>query len=200
MACSSLHILIAEQYCKEHNIHNTKPYLEGAILPDIQADKVSSHFGKKIRPTSLKEALEAKIDIKECINSLNFNDETQRGIFLHLLTDYIYYNFLYEEKFESISLPTILASIANDASVMTKEITKKHNISLPEKYHQLIQPKEDCGKYLLFKGDKLNNFIKLVSSLQIDDAKKSILKNEKDFLNNCLITLNCEQAESGSEE
>jgi len=126
MACTALHLLIAEEYCKKNEIANMDIFLEGAFLPDIQEDKVLSHFGLKIKPKSVKDALDAKIDINNCVNSLNLEDEMDCSIFLHLLTDFIYYNYIYQEELESIKLEQILKFIQNDAEVMTAKILQKH--------------------------------------------------------------------------
>ena len=189
MACTALHILIAEKYCEKHKVENPLIYLDGAILPDIQKDKVASHFGKDIKPMSVKEALDAKVDIKTCAKTLDFEKDVDKALFLHLLTDYVYYNFLYQGIIDGTPLKVILSDIENDSGVMTKQIQNTHAYTLPNEISYLLNEKENCGEYRLFNGDKFDAFVNLISSFDLKQVKKEILKNPSNFLELCLKTL-----------
>lgn len=182
MACSALHLLVAKEYCKKHNIVDDSIYLAGAIYPDIQEDKVASHFGVKIKPKSIRDALDSKIDIKAVLENLDLNDEFHRAIFLHLLTDYIYYNYLYNEELEKVSIMQVLADINNDSGVMTAEILKEHNVEVPYEYSYLLEEKENSGEYKLFNGDRLGVFVDLISSSDLGSIKKELLQDNQKFI------------------
>ena len=190
MACSALHLLIAEEYCKRHGIEQVDTFLTGAILPDIQQDKVSSHYGVKKRPTSVKEALEYKIDIVKCVESIDFNKDSDRSVFLHLLTDYIYYNYLYKESLEVSNMAKLIKDIDNDAGVMTNEILAKYSFNIPEEFNYLLVPKRNNGSYVLFPEDKVDNFVEVLSTMDLDQAKNEIIVNANDFIANCLNKIN----------
>lgn len=190
MACSALHLLIAQEYCKKHKILDVNTYFWGAILPDIHEDKTSSHFGRHIKPTSIEEMLDAKVDIHECIYTLNFQDEDARAIFLHILTDYIYYNYLYKAPLQNMSASQILSAINNDAGVMTTEILKEHSFPIPNNFAPLLIPKENTGRYQLFRGDKLNSFIETISSLDLDETILSILRDKQAFIEQVINQIN----------
>ncbi len=190
MACTALHLQIAYEYCKNNSGLELGVYFWGAILPDIAKDKTLAHYGTHTTSLSVKEQLNAKIDIIKCIKSLNLNEEEDRAVFLHLLTDYVYYNYLYIERSKNLSVVKVLSAINNDSGTMTNEILKNYHFQLPEEYSYLLVPKQNDGTYQLFKGEKLNMFAKVLSSVDIDDCVAQILKDKNKFLNNIIKQIN----------
>lgn len=132
MAGYVIHLAVAEEYLKRTKIkENYNDFIEGVIAPDDAKDKALTHYGPKSSQTHLDQYLEKnKID-----NSFN------RGYFLHLITDYIFYN-----KY----LETYSKEIYNDYDILDEYITKKYNVIMPERLVGLYPPKE--RKIEIFKS------------------------------------------------
>ena len=100
----TIHLAIGEQYIKKHKeeIKNKKEFIKGIIAPDlnekmtdIEKNKSKSHYGKW-------EEYSATTNIEQFLKdkNVNVNEDYWKGYFLHLLTDYYFYNidFLKESK------------------------------------------------------------------------------------------------------
>lgn len=83
MAGYVIHLAVAEEYLRNHKqTENYEEFIEGIIFPDSVKDKSETHYAVKSSKSNLDKFLkDKKID-----NSFN------RGYFLHLLTDYLFYN------------------------------------------------------------------------------------------------------------
>lgn len=107
-----------------------------------------------------------------------------------MLTDYVYYNFLYSEKLERFPLVKVLSDINNDAGVMTSDILKTHKFNLPAKLDYLLQIKENSGKYELFDGTKFKGFVDIVSSLDLNSVKEELMADNEAFIKKYLALIN----------
>ena len=56
--------------------------IQGTISPDLTKDKSKTHYGKSPAYTNLKEF----------ITNNNIDTDYKLDIFLHLITDYLFYN------------------------------------------------------------------------------------------------------------
>ena len=104
MAGFTIHLAVGKQYMEKHNgeIKNEKEFIKGIIAPDlnekmtdIEKNKSKSHYGKW-------EEYSATTNIEQFLKdkNVNVNEDYWKGYFLHLLTDYYFYNidFLKESK------------------------------------------------------------------------------------------------------
>jgi hypothetical protein len=176
VACTAMHLLIAEKYCKNNNITNTKAFIHGAYLPDVAEDKITSHFGIKKNYTSLKDMLDSKVDLTKCVNALDFEKEQDIGIFLHLVTDYLYYNYLYECCIaKKLDPNTVLSSLKNDANLITRYIMLQYKPQVPTAISHLVEYKKTDQKLQLFSNfGKVEEFINLVAKLNLIEIKTQI--------------------------
>ena len=109
-----IHIAIAKEYAKKHKDgnENIKEFIVGTIQPDLVKPKSESHYGKSPAYTNLKKYLENnKID-----NSF------KRGEFLHLIADYLFYNFYLDKIDKEI--------IHNDYDILNNELIKKYSVEI----------------------------------------------------------------------
>ena len=108
MAGYVIHLAVAESYIKKHedDIKDYNRFIEGVIFPDSISDKSITHYGEKSSKTDLKAFLEDnKID-----------NDYNKGYFLHLVTDYIFYNKL---------LKYFSKDIYNDYDILNEKLQKK---------------------------------------------------------------------------
>lgn len=87
-----IHIAVAEEYLKNHKDRkeNHHDFIEGVIFPDTVIDKSKTHYGRVSSESNLYKFLE--------VNTLQ--DSFKRGHFLHILTDYLFYNKIYRYNFK----------------------------------------------------------------------------------------------------
>ena len=102
-----IHIAIGQEYLRKHNLNYSKEFIKGIVAPDFTSDKSKTHYGKSPRYTNLKKFLDNnKIDT-----------DYNKGFFLHLITDYLFYNY-YVTKIGKDGL-------YNDYDLTNKDIIQK---------------------------------------------------------------------------
>ena len=154
-----VHIAIAQEYLKKHKQKYSKEFIEGSIAPDFTKEKSKTHYGKSPAYTSLKNYL------KE--NSLT--TEFDYGFFLHLVTDYLFYNY-YLDFFEK-------PQIYNDYDYTNQEIIEKYQVILPEKVKDQVFFKK--GQPKIFQLNLAYKVIDEISSLDLKEVEKQVINNEK---------------------
>ena len=163
MAGYVIHLAVAESYIKKHegDIKDYNKFIEGVIFPDSVSDKSITHYGEKSSKTDLKAFLEDnKID-----------NDYNKGYFLHLVTDYIFYNKL---------LKYFSKDIYNDYDILNEKLQKKFNVTLPENIKDKVFYKE--GKTKVLKLENIIKFIEDVSDYKLDEIKERILDNDNYWL------------------
>ena len=163
MAGYVIHLAVAESYIKKHedDIKDYNRFIEVVIFPDSISDKSITHYGEKSSKTDLKAFLEDnKID-----------NDYNKGYFLHLVTDYIFYNKL---------LKYFSKDIYNDYDILNEKLQKKFNVTLPENIKDKVFYKE--GKTKVLKLENIIKFIEDVSDYKLDEIKERILDNDNYWL------------------
>jgi len=110
-----VHIAIAQEYLKKHQKEFSQDFILGSIEPDFTTDKSKSHYGKSPAYTNLSTFLKSN----------KINSDFQQGYFLHLVTDYLFYNY-YVENFRK-------PQIYDDYDFTNEDLIQKYNVNLPEK-------------------------------------------------------------------
>lgn len=125
-----VHIAIAQEYLRKHERDISNEFIMGSIEPDFTTEKSKTHYGISPAYTNLKKYLESnKIDT-----------DFKQGYFLHLVTDYLFYNY-YLDKIEK-------PQIYNDYDFTNKALMEKYNVILPEKVKSKVLFKEGTPKIL----------------------------------------------------
>lgn len=155
-----IHLATGVVYKSNNIITNTNDFIKGIIAPDQSSDKAISHYGPYTSRPNLNTFIKEIGGIK---NSF------QEGYFLHLVTDYLFYNrFL--EKFSP--------AIYNDYDILNKYLQLKYNISIPNEIKPEV--KFTNGTLSILDKKKLDKFIDTVGHL---DLRKIVLKDTPDYKN-----------------
>ena len=108
-----IHIATAQEYLKKHNsVENEEEFIKGVIFPDSTSDKSTTHYGRS----------SGHSNIGKFLKSNKINTSFNRGYFLHLITDYLFYNY-YLDKFSK--------DIYNDYDIINARLMEKYNVNLP---------------------------------------------------------------------
>lgn len=164
MAGYIIHLAVGEEYLKNHpnEIKDKNSFFSGIISPDGVKDKTITHYG----PSS------SKVNLKNYLEHNNIKTDYDKGYFLHLITDYLFYN-----KFIKVLSKKILHE---DYDYLNKDLKELFNVEIPSKIENRIYYKEGIPKIL-----DLNStitFIKNTAKYNLNDIKTSVLNNEKYFL------------------
>ena len=157
----AIHLAIGEKFAEKNNIQDKKAFIEGLIKPDL-IEKGESHY--------LDENKNPNLD--EFLRNSSLNSDYNKGYFLHLLTDYLFYTKFLKEFFEEIY---------NDYNKLNRFLITKYNISVPSEIQSMIEFEEGATKIL--DKDSICRFIDAIS--QIDFTK---LESLKEYIESCDLT------------
>ena len=154
-----IHLAIANQYLEKHKDkkENYNEFIKGVMFPDSIKDKSKTHYGK----------VSSQSNINEFLKENNITRSFERGYFLHLLTDYLFYN-KYIDEFSK--------SMYDDYDILNKDLMKKYEVTLPEDVKNQVLFKEDAELTHL-DMNLVDNIIKEISDLDIDDIAKETIEN-----------------------
>lgn len=148
-----IHLSIANKYLENNYIENSQDFYKGIISPDLTDDKAKTHYGNGSSETNLKEYLSKN----KIVTSFN------KGFFLHLITDYLFYN-----KYLSV----FSKDIYNDYDILNKYLIEKYRVTLPEEVKDKVFFKE--GKLTLLDKESIVTFIDSVSRINLLEAEEEI--------------------------
>ena len=111
------------------------------------------------------------INLREFLKENEINNDYDKGYFLHLVTDYIFYN-----KF----LECFSKDIYNDYDVLNEKLQEKYNVNIPESIRKEIFYKK--GKTVILEMDKVVKFIEEVSDYKLSEIKEKVLEDDKYWL------------------
>ncbi len=154
-----IHLAVANEYIRKHQneIKQKEDFLKGVIAPDFTTDKSKTHYAKDSINTNLKLYLESNI----------VNTDYEKGFFLHLITDCIFY----QKYFKNLT-----TSLYNDYDVLNKTIIEKYNVKVLKEIEPYAKYKQ--GEPQILKEDKIYKFIEEVSNLKLEEVKLKVENNE----------------------
>lgn len=163
MAGYVIHLAVAEAYIKKHpqDIQDYNNFIKGVIAPDNVSDKSITHYGEKSSKANLKNFLEKN----------KINDDYYKGYFLHLVTDYLFYN-----KF----LEYFSKDIYNDYDILNKSLQQVFNVTIPKSVQNKVFYKDGLTKILNLE-DTIN-FIEKTSDYSLIEIKEQVLNNNTYWL------------------
>ena len=163
MAGYVIHLAVAEEYIKNYpkDIDDYKEFIEGVIYPDSVKDKSLTHYGPKSSKPNLKLFFEDK----------DINDSFNKGYFLHLLTDYLFYN-----RF----LDYFSKDIYNDYDILNKVLIEKFEVKIPDSVKNSVFYLE--GETKILNLEETIEFIINTAKHKINDIKEAVLNNDEYWL------------------
>ncbi len=165
----TIHIAIGKQYIAKHEreIKDTPKFMKGVIAPDlddtmtqITRDKLKTHYGMWCNSENnfRKFFNDEKVDI---------NEDFWKGYFLHLLTDYYFYNNQFrEETEESIRKGDLLYK---DYDCLNFELIEKYKIEIKENISQYMNVEKTNERPKYLEKEKVIDFIEEISSLDLKE-------------------------------
>lgn len=164
MAGYVIHLAVGEEYLRNYpnEIKKHEDFIEGIIYPDSVTDKSLTHFGPK----------SSQPNLKEFFNKRDINEDFDKGYFLHLVTDYLFYN-----KFLSIFSKKY---IYTDYDILNKELQEMFQVKIPEQVKDKVF--YETGKTKILNLEETIEFIRKTAKYNLNDIKKAVLRGDKFWL------------------
>jgi len=141
-----IHLAVGKIYSQNNKIDNLSSFEQGIIAPDILANKAKTHYGPYSSSPGLNQFIQ--------VNGISCSYD--EGYFLHLVTDYLFYNrFL--TKWDT--------AIYDDYDRLNSRLMKKYGIKLPEDVQKKV--KFQTGEPIILNEDNLCKFINSVGKINI---------------------------------
>ena len=175
-----IHIAVAKKYIDnfKNDIKNENDFLQGVLAPDLFNDKYESHYHNYGEVCSGLNYL-----LKNC--NFDINSDYGKGYFLHVLTDYIFYNYDFKKEVYYVRAHDL--TFYHDYDCTNRFLIKKYNIKLPEETKKFTGYLNGEPDFLKF--DKLENFIEFVASNSIKSQIDKINKTGEPIVKEKIMNL-----------
>lgn len=164
-----IHLAVAKKFMANNLIRDKQRFIKGIIAPDLLKEyKSNSHYGQSSSSPNLNEFLVTN----------NMEDDYNKAYFLHLLTDYLFYNkYLDPQKWDN--------EIYNDYDKINKILIDKYKIELPIEVSNKIKFEEGELHVIALQG--IINFIEAIGMMDMKDIyeKRSIGENANESRIKC---------------
>lgn len=178
MASAAIHLAIAKKYIEKHNNLNYKEFIKGTLFPDAEANSIELHYPKSSLIGKLAIGVYDKVDLYAFLLDHPKLNDFELSWFLHLVTDYLFFqdcfnrDYLMNTDCEKFCKELYYAYNCLDSYLFDKyHITQDDFKDYPSEYYPGV-PYEKC----LLSKDLIDNFIKRVSSIDLDKYIKKIKK------------------------
>lgn len=188
MASFNIHLAVAKRYTeKNKTINYIKRFYEGTLAPDLASNKRISHYSGIADKSNLSTYLLNKVILPEYLKVNDILTDYEKGFFLHLITDYLFFNdFFNKDYIEKTPYNIFCNDLYYSYNVTNKYLENKYKISMydvmdAKKIDENIEAskkekntEEGKGNNIL-PEDKLDAFIEIVSDINLEDYKNKIL-------------------------
>ncbi|MBE5738706.1 MAG: hypothetical protein E7354_03165 [Clostridiales bacterium] len=196
MASFSIHLAVGKRYL-ENNIDRVKDedlFYQGIIAPDLTNDKKITHYSLPYGDVWQDNVI-GKVFLPDYIFSGKYDgSDYELGVFIHLVTDYIFFCFLIERKYmDSVSFLTFCNDLYYSYDCSQKFLDTKYAIDysnireiVDKNIAEGIKNKhvdfEHVDHKNIFTNEQLCNFVEYVSSIDIDKYISKIKKYKTNVL------------------
>ena len=182
MPSFNIHLAIARKYIENHNdIINEDEFLKGNIEPDLVIDKSKSHYSGPQDKNKLIEYLKNKVVIEEYLKQNIVETDYDKGVFLHLLTDYLFFREFFDKEYlQNVSYEQFRKDLYYSYDITNKYLETKYNTSyeqFKDEIEKNIKKSNSNANYNkqvetnIIPTDKLDKFIEEVSNIDLIEYK-----------------------------
>lgn len=184
MANAVVHLAIAKKYMLKNRIKNQKDFIKGTLYPDAYFDNDKSHYTDLDRKPDLLNHVRGKVNLYKFLKEHSLCDDFEKGWFLHLVTDYLFFLECFEESYlQSLSYKDFCKELYFAYDCLNTEIAELYNITIedyqdyPSEYYPGI-PYQKC----ILPKEMIVKFIDRVSSINLEEYIKKIKENKQNII------------------
>jgi len=177
MPCVQVHLAVGKKYCEIHNLEFTLTFYKGIVEPDLLDG--NSHYGESCDKSNILEYLKNKINLMSYLNENNILDDYHKGYFLHLVTDYLFFNYYFSKDYlQEAGYDKFCKDLYFSYNVTNDYLIKKYNIEFPLYKKEIMQDiiksrsekQMDNKEYQnILPFDKLDKFIEDVGNINLEN-------------------------------
>ena len=189
MPSFNIHLAVAVKYCEKNEIKNKEMFFRGSIDPDLVPDKAISHYTGMRDKNFLRQFVFEKVRLNEYLKCNKVENDYEKGVFLHLVTDFIFYQeFLSDEYLAKVDYDKMMQDLYFSYRISNSYLEEKYNIhslNLDDIMNQNIKQTlkrlnvDNSNGYNLLPKEKMENFINKISELDLNAYIKKIKKENK---------------------
>lgn len=192
----NIHLAIGKKYIEKQKYKNNsekdiiideRSFYNGIVAPDLVTDKSISHYATEKDNSDLEKYLKEKVRLDLYLKDNKVEADFEKGVFLHLITDYLFFNEFLKKKFiRSINYQEFVRDLYYSYEKTNNYLNKKYNIDFSifgdrlekniEKNKEEKNLKDDDlkNKKLLFSEKDLDEFIEKISNINLKDIENKI--------------------------
>lgn len=191
MASFGIHLAIAKVYLDNNEVEYPKEFLKGVVEPDLVKNKKISHYSDYISEPHLKNFLKSKVNLRKFLEGNCIESDYQKGVFLHLISDYEMYNNYFDKNYiENTLYEEFINNIYYSYDEINDWIIKKYPVLLEEELQKRIEKRISNKKIRLkfdrekiyfqnvFPLEKIDQWIQKIGKTNLEDYKETVLKQE----------------------
>ncbi len=159
MASFQMHLAVAKVYMEYYPIKNKKDFISGVLDPDLKETKTISHYSDEIKNDTVREIIKAKVNLKKYLEKNKIDSDYKKGEFLHLLTDYDFFNNFIDEEYKNLSHNIFMDNIYYSYDILLDDLIKKYPVDTFS-YQEILEEKIKNKKSII-KSKNLQNILKI---------------------------------------
>ena len=188
MASFLTHMVIGQEHLKYFREENEIEFLKGNIDPDYlhiskNLDKAKSHYGKPYNPKlTQKQNFENKTILLSYLKQNKLDNSYNRGYFLHLISDYYFYNKVIDIGLvENLNNNEVKTIYYDDYTKVQKFLLTKYAPKFLPEIESMMYIKNNFlniykdGAPKLFSMNEFEKYIEYCSKLDLDNFANDIL-------------------------
>ena len=189
MPSFNIHLAVAVKYCENNKIENKELFFRGSIDPDLVKDKSISHYTGMRDERVLRQYVFEKVRLNEFLKENKVETDYEKGIFLHLATDFIFYQeFLSDEYLAGVDYDGMIQDLYYSYRISNPYLEEKYNIhalNLDDVMNQNIKQTlkrmnvDNSNGFNLLPEEKMDNFINKMSKLDLNSYIEKIKNEDK---------------------
>ena len=188
----NIHLAIGKRYIEKQKnkkdvIKNENSFYNGLVAPDLVTDKKISHYTTETNRNNLEKYLLGKVRLDLYLKDNKVETDFEKGVFLHLLTDYLFFNKFFEKEFiKNIDYQDFVRDLYYSYEMTNEYLNKKYNIDFSifgdrleknirkNKKEKKLEDSDLKEKKLIFSEKDLDEFIEKISSINIKELENEI--------------------------
>lgn len=188
----NIHLAIGKRYIEKQKnkkdvIKNENSFYNGLVAPDLVNDKKISHYTTETNKNNLEKYLLEKVRLDLYLKDNKVETDFEKGVFLHLLTDYLFFNEFFEKEFiKNIDYQDFVRDLYYSYEMTNEYLNKKYNIDFSifgdrleknirkNKKEKKLEDSDLKEKKLIFSEKDLDEFIEKISSINIKELENEI--------------------------
>lgn len=193
MPSFNIHLAIGKLYSKRNTINDLESFYIGIIAPDLVEDKTRSHYTGNGNKEDLLSYLKTKVQLSLFLKENKIESDYMKGVFFHLVTDYLFFNYFFDNEYiNTLFYDDFIKNLYYSYDCANTHLRSKYGIDpsmfKSETYIKIMKVKterkvltNEIGVVNILDQGKLDEFIEMVSNINVDDYCKKIMEHSGNY-------------------